>query len=67
MAVFIPPSKLVIPVNSKSKAFGLGALWGWLPCGLVYSMLTWSMASGDITTGAAIMLFFWLRLLCRLC
>lgn len=56
---FISPlAKHVLPVNSKSKAFGLGALWGWLPCGLVYSMLTWSLASGDIITGAAIMLFF---------
>jgi len=53
-----PLAKYVIPVNSKTKALGLGALWGWLPCGLVYSMLTWSMASGDAITGAATMLFF---------
>ncbi len=53
-----PLAKYVLPVNSKSKAFGLGALWGWLPCGLVYSMLTWSMASGNIITGAATMMFF---------
>jgi len=53
-----PLAKYVIPVDGKRKAFGLGALWGWLPCGLVYSMLTWSMASGDIVTGAATMLFF---------
>jgi len=53
-----PLAKHVIPVDSKRKALGLGALWGWLPCGLVYSMLTWSMASGDIVTGAATMLFF---------
>jgi len=53
-----PLTKHVIPVNSKRKALGLGALWGWLPCGLVYSMLTWSMASADIMTGALTMLFF---------
>ena len=53
-----PLAKFVIPVNSKRKALGLGALWGWLPCGLVYSMLTWSMASGNVITGAALMLFF---------
>ena len=53
-----PFAKHVLPVNSKTKAFGLGALWGWLPCGLVYSTLTWSMASGSLFNGAAIMLFF---------
>jgi sulfite exporter TauE/SafE len=53
-----PLTKYVIPVNNKRKAFGLGALWGWLPCGLVYSTLTWSMASGDLLSGATIMLFF---------
>jgi len=53
-----PLSKKVIPVNSPSKALFLGAIWGWLPCGLIYSMLTWSLASGDVVTGAGIMLFF---------
>lgn len=53
-----PLSKHVIPVNSPLKALGLGALWGWLPCGLVYSTLTWALASGNPATGALIMLFF---------
>ena len=53
-----PLSKKVIPVNSPLKALGLGALWGWLPCGLVYSTLTWSLASGSALTGAGIMFFF---------
>jgi sulfite exporter TauE/SafE len=53
-----PLAKHVIPVDSPKKALGLGALWGWLPCGLVYSALTWSLASGSIYTGAGIMLFF---------
>ena len=33
-------------------------VWGWLPCGLVYSMLTWSAAAGSASGGALIMLFF---------
>ncbi|MCW8832372.1 MAG: sulfite exporter TauE/SafE family protein, partial [Colwellia sp.] len=53
-----PLAKKVIPVSSPSKAFSLGAIWGWLPCGLVYSTLTWALASGNAITGAAIMLFF---------
>lgn len=57
-AYLSPMSKHVIPVNNRTKALGLGALWGWLPCGLVYSTLTWALASGDSLTGASIMLFF---------
>jgi len=53
-----PLSKKVIPVDTPAKALVLGGLWGWLPCGLVYSTLTWSMASGSALSGAAIMLFF---------
>ena len=53
-----PLNKRLIPVNSSAKALGLGALWGWLPCGLVYSTLTWSIASGNAVNGALIMLFF---------
>lgn len=53
-----PLSRKILPVNSPAKALGLGALWGWLPCGLVYSCLTWAMASGDLYRGASIMLFF---------
>ena len=53
-----PLAKHVIPVDSAKKSLGLGALWGWLPCGLVYSTLTWALASGSPLTGATIMLFF---------
>ena len=56
---FISPfSKRLIPVDSPKKALGLGLVWGWLPCGLVYSTLTWALASGDALTGAAIMASF---------
>lgn len=53
-----PLSKKFIPVNSPKKALGLGLLWGWLPCGLVYSTLTWSLASGSALSGAMIMACF---------
>ncbi|WP_281561558.1 sulfite exporter TauE/SafE family protein [Thalassomonas sp. RHCl1] len=53
-----PLSKKMIPVDTATKALALGGLWGWLPCGLVYSTLTWSMASGSAFNGAAIMFFF---------
>jgi len=53
-----PLAKHFIPVNRPFQALGLGALWGWLPCGLVYSMLTWALASGSATTGAGLLFFF---------
>lgn len=53
-----PLAQKFIPVSSPAKAFSLGAIWGWLPCGLVYSTLTWALASGSFVTGASIMLFF---------
>lgn len=53
-----PLSKKFIPVNNAKQAIALGAIWGWLPCGLVYSTLTWSLASGETLTGALIMMSF---------
>jgi hypothetical protein len=47
-----------LPVNTPLKALGLGAIWGWLPCGLVYSTLTWALASNNIIDGGSIMFFF---------
>ncbi len=38
--------------------FLLGSLWGWLPCGMVYSMLLAALASGDMARGGLIMLGF---------
>ena len=35
-----------------------GMLWGLVPCGLVYSVLPLAFLSGDVLTGAAIMLAF---------
>ncbi|MBA6338958.1 sulfite exporter TauE/SafE family protein [Colwellia sp. BRX8-7] len=53
-----PLSKRFIPINNAKQALALGAVWGWLPCGLVYSTLTWSLASGSALSGALIMTSF---------
>jgi sulfite exporter TauE/SafE len=53
-----PLASKVIPVDTPLKALGLGAIWGWLPCGLVYSTLTWALASSNTIEGASIMFFF---------
>jgi len=36
-----PLTSALLPVTTPSKALSLGLLWGWLPCGLIYSTLTW--------------------------
>ncbi len=53
-----PYTTRLLPVNTVPRALGLGALWGWLPCGLVYSVLLTSLASGSAAQGALIMLAF---------
>ncbi|WP_319380361.1 sulfite exporter TauE/SafE family protein [Thiomicrorhabdus sp.] len=45
-------------VETYSQAWIYGFLWGWLPCGLVYSMLIMAMSAGDFVQGAFIMLSF---------
>jgi sulfite exporter TauE/SafE len=53
-----PYTRRLLPVNTVPRALGLGALWGWLPCGLVYSVLLTALASGSAVQGALVMLAF---------
>lgn len=53
-----PLALKIFPVTSLRKALALGLLWGWLPCGLVYSTLTWSATSGSALTSASMMMAF---------
>ncbi len=47
-----------LPVETPSRAFGLGLVWGWLPCGLVYSALALAIVAASPGQGALIMLGF---------
>ncbi len=53
-----PLARRFLPVRSVAQALALGALWGWMPCGLVYSMLFVAALGVDPLTGAAVMLMF---------
>lgn len=53
-----PLGKKLIPVRSPWHAWLFGLVWGWLPCGLVYSALIISGTVGDATYGALFMLSF---------
>lgn len=47
-----------LPVDSVRKALAVGAVWGWLPCGLVYSVLALALVSGGAVRGALVMVAF---------
>ncbi|HFQ5285659.1 TPA: sulfite exporter TauE/SafE family protein [Vibrio vulnificus] len=53
-----PITARLLPIQHPLQAFPYGFVWGWLPCGLVYSALTWSAVSGSYYNGALIMLAF---------
>jgi sulfite exporter TauE/SafE len=53
-----PFARRLLPVRSPRQALLLGFLWGWLPCGLVYSTLIWALASGSPGQGALLLLGF---------
>jgi hypothetical protein len=53
-----PLTRRFLPARSVAQAFPLGLLWGWLPCGLVYSALVTALTSGSAVRGAGMMLAF---------
>lgn len=53
-----PLAQYFLPLKHPVLAFPLGFFWGWLPCGLVYSTLSWATSSGSFENGALIMLGF---------
>ncbi|MEQ5818709.1 sulfite exporter TauE/SafE family protein [Halomonas sp. SCS19] len=53
-----PAGRRLLPVVRLPQAVALGAIWGWLPCGLVYSMLAWSLARAEPLEGALLMASF---------
>lgn len=57
-AVLEPRARKLLPVRSPSQALVMGLVWGWLPCGMVYSMLIMAIASGDAVSGALLLLSF---------
>jgi hypothetical protein len=53
-----PLASRFLPARSLPQSLALGLLWGWLPCGLVYSTLIWASAAGDWQHSALLMLCF---------
>ena len=53
-----PWARRLLPVRGPLGAMMFGALWGWLPCGLVYSMLISTPLQAGAASGALYMALF---------
>lgn len=53
-----PASRRFLPARSVKQALPLGLLWGFIPCGLVYSVLATALVTGSAVRGAGLMLAF---------
>jgi sulfite exporter TauE/SafE len=54
----IAPLAAKLPAQPALRAVTLGILWGWLPCGLVYSVLLAAAFAGSALAGSATMIAF---------
>ncbi|MBL7004981.1 MAG: sulfite exporter TauE/SafE family protein [Gammaproteobacteria bacterium] len=56
---FIKPlAQKFIPIQTPTHALFAGFLWGWLPCGLVYTALIWAMSAETVIQGGLVMASF---------
>ncbi|PIE83617.1 MAG: hypothetical protein CSA09_01900 [Candidatus Contendobacter odensis] len=53
-----PLGRCLLPIRTPTQALGIGLVWGWLPCGLVYSVLVWAISAGSAAKGGLLMLGF---------
>lgn len=53
-----PVTRYLLPVRHPGQALALGAVWGWLPCGLIYSTLGWAALQPTVASAALTMLCF---------
>ncbi|MGR8929279.1 MAG: sulfite exporter TauE/SafE family protein [Gammaproteobacteria bacterium] len=53
-----PFGRKLIPVKTRMQAFLFGMVWGWLPCGLIYTALALAATTGDVLHSAMAMLSF---------
>ena len=44
-----PAAKSLLPIRSSKQALLAGIIWGWLPCGLVYSTVLWATSLGSVS------------------
>jgi sulfite exporter TauE/SafE len=53
-----PLAQRRLPIQNSRDALVVGMLWGFLPCGLIYTALAWSASAADWRQSAALMAVF---------
>lgn len=53
-----PIARALLPIRTLPASVALGALWGWMPCGLVYAALGLALGTGSAVGGAFAMVAF---------
>lgn len=53
-----PFGRRLLPVRHPAQAAGVGLVWGWLPCGMVYAALAFALTAGSAGGSAARMAAF---------
>jgi len=53
-----PLGRRLLPVTSSARALGFGMVWGWMPCGFVYTVIVIAALEHDALRSAATMLAF---------
>ena len=56
--LLIPLKKKLFPIDSIIKALSYGFLWGFLPCGLVYTALSLAITANNVANAFLIMILF---------
>jgi sulfite exporter TauE/SafE len=53
-----PYGRRLIPVTNRTQALLFGMVWGWLPCGLIYTALALAATTGNVLHSSMTMLSF---------
>ncbi len=53
-----PLGRHLLPVKTPLQAYGMGLVWGWLPCGLIYSVLVLPLTAKSAWQGGLLMFAF---------
>src|SRR5262249_29317414 len=48
----VPLGRRLLPIATLPRAFAFGMLWGWMPCGFVYTVLLLATLQSDALRGA---------------
>ena len=56
-----PLGRRLLPVTNVARALGFGMVWGWMPCGFVYTVMVIAALEHDALRSAATMLAFGAR------